>query len=1083
MADEAPEMSERDRQVNALIAAYLQAVDAGQSPDRQDFLRQHAAFAPELEIFFADQDRLNQMAQSLGPAVPAAPLLPSAVAREVLTVPPGETPSLTVGSKVRYFGDYELLEEIGRGGMGVVYKARQISLNRLVAIKMILSGPLAGDLAVQRFHKEAEAAAQLDHPHIVPIYEVGEHDGQHYFSMKLIEGQSLAQRLKGRNSESAIGTEQQQEASRLLATVAQAVHHAHQRGILHRDLKPANILLDAASQPHVTDFGLARRIEGESRLTQSGAIVGTPSYMAPEQAAGKKDLTTLADVYSLGAILYEQLTGRPPFQAETPLDTARQVVEREPAAPRTLNPHLDADLETICLHCLVKEPQERYESATALAEELERWLRGEPIRARPAGAWEQVVKWVKRQRTVAGLWALSIFVTAIALAALFGASAAVVGGALYVVWLGLALYLLWRRAMLRDAADQAVANTKSTALASKEPQQLLMADSELKRLVTLVIPLYLIHVAAWQFGARAAVVDGTWYVFWLVVALYLLFRGQTLVREWADQVTAQMKSRALAGKGPARFGTFVLGGAFFGAILFLLPGYNLLTIESFNSWWMLIGNILVGATIGALARGIWRAYRGLILVSLYLWVFIPTPFLTWLLVRDWAPLRLWGWIWVEFSLAALAMTVMTTVLARFGLIRSTPPLVTIVVVLLGTAGVMVLCAVLVGQIGQQLGGHLGLEVGETVGGLLGPLLGWMTITSFFFESPGRRSWEIRKMRHWAGLLVSVGLANGGFLWLLLGDGSQGAEVRRLSSGRAFSEAVFGVALSPDHRLALSAEAGALPLWKEAETSELRRFRSDLFSPSDEAFKLEGRKLQSRTERIIRVWDLASGRELRRFEAQEHDRSICCFVISPDGRQVLAGGLDGTLRLWELATGKEAWHFDHLWELRGKQDRYFDVLHDAVLGVAFSPDGRQFLSVSRDGTVRTWDMAGFQERRPLALPVQRLTCVDFSTDGRRLLSGGADGSVRLWDLGSGQELCCCQGHRNKVTSVSFSPDGSRALSGSQDWTVRLWDLESGRQVRVFRGHTDHVHSVAFSADGHTALSGGCDGTVRVWQLPE
>jgi len=390
-----------DPRLNEIIAAHLEAVDGGREPDRQELLRQHPDLAADLEAFFADRDAFDRLAPT-GPGVqPASPA-------DTPTIAPSEQPALTPGVQVRYFGDYELLEEIARGGMGVVYKAKQISLNRLVAVKMILGGSFAGDLTVQRFRREAEAAANLDHPNIVPIHEVGEHQGQQYFSMKLIEGPSLAQRLKGRNPASGIGKAEQQEAARLLATVARAVHHAHERGILHRDLKPGNILLDAAGEPHVTDFGLARRIDGDSGLTQSNAILGTPSYMAPEQAAGKKDLTALADVYSLGAILYEQLAGRPPFQAETPLDTILQVVGHEPVAPRTLNPQLDADLETICLKCLAKEPHERYESAAALGEDLERWLAGEPVRARRHSIRSRVWRWLGRRdrMRVAGIAAI-----------------------------------------------------------------------------------------------------------------------------------------------------------------------------------------------------------------------------------------------------------------------------------------------------------------------------------------------------------------------------------------------------------------------------------------------------------------------------------------------------------------------------------------------------------------------------------------------------------------------------------------------------------------------------------------------------
>jgi WD40 repeat protein len=375
--------SARDRRLEEILHAYLQAVDAGQSPDRDALLRQHPELAAELAAFFADQNELTRLAR--GMAEPAA---------EAATLGYVGDAAPTPGTRIGYFGDYELLEEVGRGGMGVVYKARQVSLNRQVALKMVLAGEFASPEDVQRFRREAEAAANLDHPNIVPVYEVGEHRGQHYFSMKLIEGGSLA---AGKLPLPA------RQAAALVATLARAVHHAHQRGVLHRDLKPANVLLDEHGQPHVTDFGLARRVDGDSRHTRTGGIVGTPGYMPPEQARAEKVLTTAVDVYSLGAILYELLTGRPPFRAETPLDTLLQVLEKEPSAPRSLNPAVDRDLETVALKCLAKEPGRRYGSAEELADDLERWQRGEPIRARRVGAVRRALLWARRRPAVAGL--------------------------------------------------------------------------------------------------------------------------------------------------------------------------------------------------------------------------------------------------------------------------------------------------------------------------------------------------------------------------------------------------------------------------------------------------------------------------------------------------------------------------------------------------------------------------------------------------------------------------------------------------------------------------------------------------------
>ncbi len=435
------------------IADYLVEIpDEGQSALRAELE------ALERELNQADETiargKSTSVAESptVAPAEPPTYPIPGMARQSVhedATVAPDDQATLDHGAsttvnaadpspdRVRYFGDYEIVREIARGGMGVVFQARQVSLNRPVALKMILAGQLANDTDVKRFYSEAESAANLDHPAIVPIYEVGQHEGQHYFSMGFVEGQSLSQRL-------ADGPLPAREAAELMRRVCEAIEYAHQHGVIHRDLKPANILLDQNGNPRVTDFGLAKKIQGDSGLTGSGQIMGTPSHMPREQASGKRgEVGPAADVYALGATLYALVTGRPPFQAATPMDTVIQLISDEPVPPRRLNASIPHDLETICLKCLEKEPGKRYASAAALREDLERYLAGEPITARPVTRVERAIKWARRRPAIAALLGLVTLVTALGL-----------GG---VLW-------QWRAAVrARNVADRERQNAKQQA--------------------------------------------------------------------------------------------------------------------------------------------------------------------------------------------------------------------------------------------------------------------------------------------------------------------------------------------------------------------------------------------------------------------------------------------------------------------------------------------------------------------------------------------------------------------------------------------------------------------------------------------
>ncbi len=374
---------DRNERLEAVIADCIRAFDGGNIPDRAQWLQQYPEFATELKQFFTQREHLNRLAdpirdfsqdlfQAVGP-----------------------------GQKVSYIGNYELLEEVARGGMGVVYKARQTTLGRIVAVKMILTGRLANEQDVQRFQSEAQAAASLQHPNIVAIHEVGQHEGWHYFSMDYVEGRDLSAILR-ENLPTA------KKAAHIIRQIAQAIHYAHLQGILHRDLKPSNILIDQHEQVRITDFGLAMRVEDDRGLTQTGQILGTPSYMPPEQAQCNRGLIgPTSDVYALGAVLYECLSGRPPFRADSVVQTLEQVIHTEAVSPRTLNASIPRDLETVCLKCLEKEPHRRYATAQLLADDLGRFVRGEPVLALPISRVARSRRWCRRNPTIAGLVVIS----------------------------------------------------------------------------------------------------------------------------------------------------------------------------------------------------------------------------------------------------------------------------------------------------------------------------------------------------------------------------------------------------------------------------------------------------------------------------------------------------------------------------------------------------------------------------------------------------------------------------------------------------------------------------------------------------
>jgi len=973
------------------------------------------------------------------------------------------------------FGDYDLLEEIARGGMGVVYKARQRNLGRIVAVKMILAGPFAGKEFVQRFRTESAAAAILQHPNIVAIHDVGVHEGQHYFSMDYVDGPNLAQRVGQQPLPP-------KKAVRYVELIAAAIHYAHERGILHRDLKPSNVLIDAHDQPRVTDFGLAKRLVGTrstaspqsaegkdgdavehvpTDFTVTGQVLGSPNFMPPEQAGGKHGkVGRPSDVYALGGILYYLLTGRAPFQADSLEHTISQVLSAEPVSPRLLNPSVPKDLETITLKCLEKEPTRRYQTAQELADELGRVLRDEPIHARPVNAPEKLWRWCRRKPVLAGAVGFAV--------------AALVAGLATTSW-------QWRRAE-RIAKSESHERARAETGESNAVRQLYVANMKLAQ-------------QAWEQNdisrvrqlleetATAPERGFEWY-YWqrqihhpkekilrghggLVLAVAYSPDGHRIVTGSADHTVKVWD--AATGKVLPLGGSNGLNGHKrpILSVVFSSDGKRILT----GSW---------DRTVKVWDADTGEEVRTLpgIADRIFSVAFSPD-----------------GQRIVTGSQDRTAKVWDT---ATGELIRT----------LTGHAGVV--WSVAFSPDGQRIvtgswdktakvwdaatGGELATfrEHGDPVLSVAFSPDGKHIVSGSFDQTAkvweAANGHELFTLAGHSAPVVSVTFSSDGQRIATAGD-DQTARVWDASGRHALltlkkhGSRVSSVAFSPDGQhlvtgggslsyqpdgeiIALGEGDKTARIWDLAGDTEQLTLKGHTKAIMSVAFSSDGRRIVTGSmDRTAKIWDAASGTE--RHTLTGHSNTIRSAAISPDGLRVVTGSWDKTAKVWDAATGS-------LLRTLDQHSLFF-------MSVAFSPDGRRIVASGQNGSAKVWETSSGNLITTLDEQGLGMWSVAFSPDGRRIVSGNQWGNsdATVWDANSGKVLLSLEGRNSFVFSAAFSLDGQRIVTGSKVGTAKVWDATSGKELLTLKGHSAWVMSVGFSPDGKRIVTGSQDGTANVW----